>query len=174
MTRTTTILISVLALVAAACGGGTDSETQFRTEMLESGFMTNEQIDCFIAELADAGLSVDDISDAALGNGDDLPPGASDALFTCLLGGDGPGPLGDSLGDGPASPGAGPGGSPTARSYGDDPTLDALWDACDAGDGQACDDLFFTSPFGSDYEDFGNTCGGRFDLPPVSCADELG
>jgi hypothetical protein len=61
-------------------------------------------------------------------------------------------------------------------SYGDDPTLDALWDACDEGDGQACDDLYWGSPVGSEYEAFGNTCGERFseDEAPFSCADEIG
>ncbi len=55
------------------------------------------------------------------------------------------------------------------QGYGDDAELDALYDACAAGDGQACDDLYYQSPFGSEYEDFGNTCGGRgFEL---SCAD---
>lgn len=53
--------------------------------------------------------------------------------------------------------------------YGDDPELDALWDGCQAGDGQACDDLYFDSPFGSRYEQFGNTCGDRgFEL---ECAE---
>lgn len=45
--------------------------------------------------------------------------------------------------------------------YGDDARLDALWDACADGDGAACDDLYYTSPFGSAYEAFGNTCGDR-------------
>jgi hypothetical protein len=47
-----------------------------------------------------------------------------------------------------------------AVAYGDDPELDALWDACEAGDGVACDDLFRRSPVGSEYETFGGTCGG--------------
>ena len=45
--------------------------------------------------------------------------------------------------------------------YGDDAELDVLYEACRDGDGAACDELFFDSPFGSEYEDFGNTCGGR-------------
>jgi hypothetical protein len=54
------------------------------------------------------------------------------------------------------------------QGYGDDAELDALYDSCAGGDGQACDDLYYQSPFGSEYEDFGNTCGGRgFE---VSCA----
>lgn len=61
-------------------------------------------------------------------------------------------------------------------TYGDDDTLDALWDDCDDGDGEACDDLFYDSPVDSEYEEFGNTCGGRFALDevPLSCADEIG
>lgn len=43
--------------------------------------------------------------------------------------------------------------------YGDDPELDALWDECADGDMVACDDLYFSSDFGTEYEEFGNTCG---------------
>ncbi len=53
--------------------------------------------------------------------------------------------------------------------YGDDDELDALWDACEAGDGEACDDLFLDAPSGTRYEDFGNSCGDRGVEP--SCAD---
>lgn len=54
-----------------------------------------------------------------------------------------------------------PAGPVEGGSYGDDPALDALWDACEGGDNAACDDLYMESPFGSEYEDFGDTCGGR-------------
>ena len=37
---------------------------------------------------------------------------------------------------------------------GDDPDLDALWFACGAGDYDACDDLYWDSPLGSEYEAF--------------------
>lgn len=72
------------------------------------------------------------------------------------------------LGDGATEPADG------AFTYGDDPTFDGLWDACDAGDGEACDTLFFSSPVGSEYEAFGNTCGYRFDEAsvPFSCVGE--
>ena len=46
-------------------------------------------------------------------------------------------------------------------TYGDDAELDADWDACEAGDMEACDRLYIFSPFDSDYEAFGNRCGGR-------------
>ncbi|MEM9609283.1 MAG: hypothetical protein AAGA99_17800 [Actinomycetota bacterium] len=65
-------------------------------------------------------------------------------------------------------------GDSDANDYGDDPGLDALWDACEGGDGVACDDLYFTSPIGSVYEEFGSTCGGRFEPFEVFCEDELG
>ena len=44
-----------------------------------------------------------------------------------------------------------------------DATLDALWDGCEGGDMDACDELYSDSPFGSEYEDFGDSCGGRTD-----------
>ncbi|WP_161784021.1 hypothetical protein, partial [Cellulomonas carbonis] len=52
------------------------------------------------------------------------------------------------------------GGVEEGEAYGDDAALDALWDACEGGDGEACDDLYWDSPIGSQYEDFGSTCGG--------------
>lgn len=48
-------------------------------------------------------------------------------------------------------------------SYGDDPQLDRLYDSCESGAMQACDDLYDQSPAGSDYEWFGLTCGERSD-----------
>ena len=56
-------------------------------------------------------------------------------------------------------------------SYGDDPALDALWDACAAGSGAACDALWASAPIGSEYERFGVTCGDRFDV--LDCAKEM-
>ncbi len=55
--------------------------------------------------------------------------------------------------------------------HGDDPQLDRLWDACAAGDGRACDRLYYDSAFDSRYEQFGNTCGDRDVLVP--CPDDL-
>jgi hypothetical protein len=67
------------------------------------------------------------------------------------------------------------GGEPsgTAFTYGDDPYLDTLWDACAAEDWQACDDLFLASPGGSEYEEFGATCGHRTDGEDW-CVDVMG
>ena len=49
------------------------------------------------------------------------------------------------------------------------PTLDALYDQCALGSGQACDDLFGLSPVGSEYETFAVTCGNR--TTERRCAD---
>ena len=44
---------------------------------------------------------------------------------------------------------------------GDDAELDALAQDCFDGDFSACDQLFFESPVDSDYEAYGDSCGGR-------------
>src|SRR5688572_24947422 len=44
---------------------------------------------------------------------------------------------------------------------GADPELDALAQSCFDGDMLACDELFLRAPVGSDYEAYGDTCGGR-------------
>lgn len=63
--------------------------------------------------------------------------------------------------------------STDGETYGDDPALDALWDACEAEDWEACDDLYFRSGGGTEYERFGETCGGRTDGTSL-CTVELG
>lgn len=45
-------------------------------------------------------------------------------------------------------------------TYGSDPELDALQDDCVAGDQQACDELFFSAPTGSEYESTAEEYGG--------------
>ena len=61
----------------------------------------------------------------------------------------------------------------TGGNYGDNDTLDALWNACEGGDWAACDQLNWDSPGGSAYESFGDTCGNRTD-GSLLCVDELG
>jgi hypothetical protein len=79
----------------------------------------------------------------------------------------------ESFGGGDASTQDDSGGEPNA--YGDDPYFDGLWDACEGGDMQACDDLFMESPFDSEYETFGDTCGNRqVGGTGVYCVDSLG
>ena len=60
-----------------------------------------------------------------------------------------------------------------AETYGDHEMLDTLWDRCAAEDFTACDDLWWLAPPGSEYESFGDTCGGRR-APEVSCVESYG
>jgi hypothetical protein len=63
---------------------------------------------------------------------------------------------------------------PPVRPPSGDAEYDGLAQDCYEGDMQACDDLFLESPSGSDYEDYGNTCGGRLPDPQGRyCADTL-
>jgi len=62
------------------------------------------------------------------------------------------------------------GGSSSYGNYGSDSYLDSLWDSCSNGDFSACDDLFLESPSGSEYEEFGDTCGYRNE-PSAYCVD---
>ena len=56
---------------------------------------------------------------------------------------------------------------PTSTAPGDpaalgaDPALAPLASACHGGDMLKCDELYFSSPAGSPYEAYGNTCGQR-------------
>jgi len=80
------------------------------------------------------------------------------------------GALGDAFGDlEGAFEDGGVGGSSNNGSYGDDPELDALWDACEAEAGAPCSDLYWQT-FGV-YELFGQTCGGRIPLRPGYTVD---
>jgi predicted small lipoprotein YifL len=59
--------------------------------------------------------------------------------------------------------------------YGDDTTLDLLWDACDDGNNQVCDELYLTAPLDSGYLEFARTCGGRLpDSVGLRCFLDLG
>lgn len=57
-------------------------------------------------------------------------------------------------------------------TFGDDPALDALWRSCEDGSGAACDELFEQAPVGSDYEQFGVSCGDRDEVLRCSDLDE--
>ncbi|MGO1622547.1 MAG: hypothetical protein ACTHXS_07230, partial [Flaviflexus sp.] len=59
------------------------------------------------------------------------------------------------------------------RAYGDDPELDALWDACADGDLAACDELYENAVDDSAYRVFGNTCGETSAAQSGGCEEEL-
>lgn len=61
-------------------------------------------------------------------------------------------------GSGSANP---PSASASPDAYGSDPELDRLQDSCAGGNNADCDSLYWRSPLGSDYEEFGRSCGGR-------------
>lgn len=60
-----------------------------------------------------------------------------------------------------------------AQLYGDDATLDGLWDACAAAGFDACDQLYLAAPSGSAYEAFGAECGGLGGYP-FGCLNQFG
>ena len=166
MRRHLMILVAALALLASACGGGATDE-EFKAELTKDGFFTNEQADCVVDKLNAAGINPGDLTDQALG--DEEPPAEAIAITTeCLMGG-----LTDEMQDEVSDivEDIGTGSEPDADlgTYGDDAELDKLWDGCEAGEMQACDDLYLQSPFDSEYEAFGDTCGGRNE-PSGFCA----
>jgi hypothetical protein len=60
-------------------------------------------------------------------------------------------------------------------TYGDDPTLDLLWDACERGNNQACDELYVSAPLDSGYLDYARTCAGQLpDSVGLRCFLDLG
>lgn len=64
--------------------------------------------------------------------------------------------------------------SPAAVVQGDDAALNQLSQSCFDGNMSDCDSLFLQSPAGSEYEAYGNTCGGRVDEADVDqryCVD---
>lgn len=56
---------------------------------------------------------------------------------------------------------------------GPDPVLDAYAQQCFTGDLQACDDLYYSSAPGSDYEEYGMSCGRRVEPGTVFVCTEL-
>jgi hypothetical protein len=171
------VVLAAFAVIITACGR---DESDFRDQLkAQDPSITDETVDCILAELDARGLSVDDISDDAIGEGS-LPPGAQDAMLACVLPGTGDA---DSSSSDSGATGTDPetdaesldgdSDAGVAGRYGTDPDLDALWDACDAGDGAACDDLYFQSEIDTEYEEFGDTCGHRFDQSPGYCEEAM-
>ncbi|MEM9466932.1 MAG: hypothetical protein AAGA90_16285 [Actinomycetota bacterium] len=142
-------------------------EQAFVDGLVQSGGTVEIGI-CMLDEFDEAGISLLDL--AELGLNDDAEPDG-DFLAAILR-------CGDELADAGIFDTDDFFGGADGVTYGDNPELDALWDACAAGDAVACDDLYFQSAIGSDYEAFGSTCGetdiGRFGRCSVVGADTYG
>ncbi|MBM7807478.1 hypothetical protein JOD57_003315 [Geodermatophilus bullaregiensis] len=78
----------------------------------------------------------------------------------------------------PSSPGgggaAGQATPPTGLGPDPDGRYQPLAEACFDGDLAACDDLWRTSPTGSQYEQYAGTCAGRVDYEVAACEQRLG
>lgn len=178
------ILAAVAIAVIAFLALGGDDESTVRADLASKireeseGELSGQQADCI------AGLLVDEKGEGAFEDvdydADEAPQVVLDAFedigldelvdrcdidLAALGGGDGGTDGSDSTDttdttEGPVEDG----------SYGSDPELDALYDACEEGDYAACDQLYLDSPAGSEYETFGDTCGDRNE-PSGYCED---
>jgi hypothetical protein len=59
------------------------------------------------------------------------------------------------------------GAASTNQTFGDSPHYDALWRRCETGDFLACDLLYTHSDMGTEYEEFGRSCGSRSEPDPI-------
>ncbi len=161
--RRIVLTLGALALIASACSS---TEEQFKDSLIDQGF-TEEQANCTVEKLEEAGINPEDVTDEALGD-DPVPPEAIRATVECLAGED----VADLVDDVDLSGIDSDTLTSDANTFGDNPDLDAMWTACEGGSAQACDDLYLQSPVGSEYEAFGNTCGNRTD-GTAFCVDAM-
>jgi len=124
---------------------------------------------CLLTELDAAGFSIFDLMTLGLDPGAEPDAEMIAAFLRC---GDefveaGIMDLGDVFNSGAFSESSG-----GIDTYGDDPRLDGLWDACGSGDRTACDELYWEAPIGSEYENFARSCGGTLEgSNDGSCAE---
>lgn len=143
---------------AVAVAGPVEGEVPVRIARIASAFDSVVATTTREGDLALSRVRVgygSELEPLALPGGDGAPPDVDLGPLDGLAGGtaslDGGG---DDQLAAPATPGG-------AAGFGDDPVLDELYLDCEAGDLAACDELYFQSPLGSAYEEFGATCGGR-------------
>jgi hypothetical protein len=144
------LALAVVLLVTGACSsGGVDRDDAIARVIDEgAGRISPDQASCYVDRV------LDEIGSAPLRPGAEITPEQNAKITSVRVDCIGVANLG--AGAGPTTPERPPeGGLPGPRSRGDSPELDALWDACAAGFGQACDDL-------------GATCGRR--TREVQCA----
>ena len=161
----------ILAAVAVAViaflllGGGDDDggnvRTQLAAQFRANSGLTGDQADCVADHVVDE-MGADRL-DGVDFSADEPPEEIADDLFAAAAGSVeacdiDPADFGDD--DEPTGDG----------TYGSDPELDELYDQCEDGDYEACDDLYNQSPSGSEYEEFADTCGDRNE-PAGYCVD---
>lgn len=64
-------------------------------------------------------------------------------------------------------------GTAVPNDFGDDNLLDEAWVACEKGDAEGCDRLYFLAPLDTRYEEFGATCGDRLIGTEELCVDAM-
>lgn len=177
-------ILAVIAIIVAVLllGGGDDKDgesvtTQLAAQFKRGGDLTNAQADCIAESVVDE--MGEDAFDGVDFTADEPPEEIQDELFSAALNAledcdIDPADFGGSTDDTTdTTEGSDDGGDGGDGSYGSDPELDDLYDACADGDFQACDDLYLQSPAGSEYEEFGDTCGDRNE-PQGYCVDLYG
>jgi hypothetical protein len=164
----------VVAVIAFMALGGDDDESDVRTQLAaqfrgNSG-LSDDQADCVADHVVDE-IGADRFEDVDF-DADEPPAELADDLFAAATGSLEACDIdpADFAGTGDDDADDDDDASGDVDGYGDDDELDALYDDCEAGDYQACDDLYNQSPSGSAYEDFGDTCGERNE-PQGFCVD---
>lgn len=165
MNRVRTLLaVMAVAFTGAACGGsdsgdgGVDGSLTATTAPSESAVAALAAVAGIAESDAECLLAADgDLLDVYRSIGDLVADEAAKALARI---GEATDACGLTVGDLGLSLGTG---------VSDDATLQAWYDACAAGDMTACDDLFFQSPYDSDLEQLGSTCGGTREPTDGNC-----
>ena len=157
--------------------GGSFDRDDAVDELVDSG-VTRDQAECYVDGVIDE-FGQDRI-DEIEGEGDGATPtdeevqALLDIVTGCGVDLSELGGLGDDEGDDSTDDTSGSTDETSASgllpgdTYGDNETLDALWDDCEDGDGEACLDLYLQSEVGSEYEEFGASCGGRDEELPCA------
>lgn len=164
--------IAVIGLVAVVRAGDSFDRADAVTRTLagSGGRLTESQAECYVDGVKQQ------LGGRYLADGATVPDDVAAKMTSIRVDCVGVANLGVTTTLDPADPSASAAPSTEAgnlpRRRGDDPTLDALYDQCALGSGQACDDLFDLAPVGSEYESFAITCGNR--TTERRCADRYG
>jgi hypothetical protein len=166
-------VLAVMVLLASCSSSSGSAVDDLKAALIDDGASESEA-ECAANDLVELGYTADDI----YADDTDPSPEAFEIILGCIEGGDLMADLQDGLSDvtdledelNEMMEDLMTDDSP--QSYGDDPELDAYYDACEGGDLVACDDLYMNAPFGSEYESFGIDCGGHEADSARFCSNE--